>query len=635
MLFPWWIKYPNCNNEILNLDWLEYTVKHLAEEVKNFINLNTIKYADPILWDITRQYEANTIVVDPQSGDAYISTRPVPAGVQLNRTEYWTMIYNYADALSDLRSQIAYDEGNTTTASTSYAVDDLVFVNELLYRVIAPMIAGDSFVVDSNVVKTTIEVELARLRLGISSLDGQIDAIEDTVNTILENDSMYSVKAAGAIGDGVADDTAAFEEWLSYIVSNNKIGYIPNGVYRISHELDISSTLRIVGESDNAILLFENSNGLHIVNTMDNWGCVLDSFSIQTKDTQYVGLIVEGNYHKITNVTLTGYNVKAGNSSYYWNWAIELKGAWYTYIKGVRTMGGAIHTTLQSNIHGNGIHATSQTVNVNIESSTILYHEYGIKIESGCEAVRVMNNIILGNNKGIADGGYSDNIVNNIIDMGVDYGVSSSGNGVIISDNFIAQHYYAPYSQNPDYFAIQTNGIGATIKNNYLPTTSQPNNGIIASGIETVIDGNYISWFKTSIYIIGDKTICVNNRCVSASSYDIAFNASFCHIVNNVLSNDRLAKLGGSNNITQHDYLNYEISVDLDDTAYSQNIDITLPSGYFFDMPSVVLTQLEWSGFDVYYSPSDSSATNIRLVATNRGQLLPNISTKIIVYIKE
>lgn len=171
MLFPWWIKYPNVNNEIQNLDWLEYTVKHLSEEVKNFINLNKIKYADPILWDITHQYEANTIVVDPQTGDAFISTKPVPYGVSLNNTNYWTKIYNYADAISKLEEQIAAaNEGLSTTASAARSVGDLVWLNGLLYKVTAPMIAGDSYVVNSNVVKTTIENELDGLRNNINTL---------------------------------------------------------------------------------------------------------------------------------------------------------------------------------------------------------------------------------------------------------------------------------------------------------------------------------------------------------------------------------------------------------------------------------------------------------------------------------
>ena len=34
---PWWGKYPNVNNEILNLDWILSEIDRLKNEVSNFI----------------------------------------------------------------------------------------------------------------------------------------------------------------------------------------------------------------------------------------------------------------------------------------------------------------------------------------------------------------------------------------------------------------------------------------------------------------------------------------------------------------------------------------------------------------------------------------------------------------------
>jgi len=338
MLFPWWIKYPNSNNEILNLDWLEYTVKHLSEEVKNFINLNTIKYADPILWDITRQYEANTVVVDGRTGNAYISTRAVPSGVQLNRTEYWTQIYNYADVVDTLREQIAHNEGESTTATIAYSVNDLVFVGGELYRVIAPMIAGDSFVVNSNVEKTTIENELERLHANIgneaaarnnadillqtnidneaiarvnadtqlqTNIDNEATAranadtdlgqritdeataranadtaldVRITANTNrLNNIGYINVKDYGVVGDGVTDDTTAIQTVLDDHPDSTI--YFPTGIYKISNELT-GNDVNIVGDGQQtSILLFTSAtNGLNL--TQRDEGSYSDTISI-------------------------------------------------------------------------------------------------------------------------------------------------------------------------------------------------------------------------------------------------------------------------------------------------------------------------------------------------------------------
>lgn len=154
-------EYPYTDPGRFNADWLLNTIKKLIEDTQNFINLNTIKYADPILWDITSQYEGNTVVIDGQSGDAYISTQPVPSGVALSNSDYWTMIFNYSDNINNLQEQIAAaNEELSTTATAARSVGDLVWLNGVLYRITTPMIPGDSYVSGSNCEQTTIENEI-------------------------------------------------------------------------------------------------------------------------------------------------------------------------------------------------------------------------------------------------------------------------------------------------------------------------------------------------------------------------------------------------------------------------------------------------------------------------------------------
>ena len=65
--------YPYINENDLNLDYLLLKLKSVETTLKNFIALNSIKYADPIQWNLTTQYQANTVVIEPNSGTAYIS----------------------------------------------------------------------------------------------------------------------------------------------------------------------------------------------------------------------------------------------------------------------------------------------------------------------------------------------------------------------------------------------------------------------------------------------------------------------------------------------------------------------------------------------------------------------------------
>ena len=220
--------YPYGNLHELNLDWVIDTVKRGEKEIADFIGVNTIKYANPILWNITSQYEANTVVVDGQTGNAYISVKAVPSGVHLNRTEYWTQIYNYANVIDTLREQITYNEGESTTATRPYSVNDLVFVNGDLYRVIHSMIAGDSFVVDSNVVDTTINTELGRLREDIDDEANARESADDTLQANIEAEASARESADDTLQANIEMEASARNN--EDVELNARIDSVANGI---------------------------------------------------------------------------------------------------------------------------------------------------------------------------------------------------------------------------------------------------------------------------------------------------------------------------------------------------------------------------------------------------------------------
>ena len=146
---------PYTNFHDLNLDWIMNELNEFNTKLTNFVSLATIKYANPIQWDITSQYEANTVVVD-SNGNAYLSVKPVPSGVSLDRTEFWTKIGNFDELWADVKKAITpTDEGHSPTATAARAVNDLVWVNGALVRVTKAMIAGDAYVPGSNCVSSS------------------------------------------------------------------------------------------------------------------------------------------------------------------------------------------------------------------------------------------------------------------------------------------------------------------------------------------------------------------------------------------------------------------------------------------------------------------------------------------------
>lgn len=186
MLFPWYIKYPNQNDEILNLDWILSTIDNLVNEVANFVTLNTIKYADPIQWNITTQYEKNTVVIDPITGSAYISTQPVPSGVGLNNTDYWNVIFTL-DVISANKNITLRDDANNILATFESEVDDWLLWQGTLYIVTRTIEIGQSYVVGYNIDRYTVERFLkeyiTNLRTYVDTTIGDLDDLNTTDKT--------------------------------------------------------------------------------------------------------------------------------------------------------------------------------------------------------------------------------------------------------------------------------------------------------------------------------------------------------------------------------------------------------------------------------------------------------------------
>ena len=156
-MLPWFTKYPNQNDEILNLDFVITQVENLKAAYEAFLAANSLTFADPITWDITKQYSKNTIVLSPE-GDAYLSKKVVDKGIQLNNTEYWLEIFNFAEYVRTANSNLTlHIEQNTTRATASYAVDDWLLWDDVLYKVTAAISSDDLLTVGTNIVHFTVE----------------------------------------------------------------------------------------------------------------------------------------------------------------------------------------------------------------------------------------------------------------------------------------------------------------------------------------------------------------------------------------------------------------------------------------------------------------------------------------------
>lgn len=158
-------KAPYTNFHDLNLDWIIKALTDIDRRLANFVSLNTIKYADPIKWDITSQYAQNTLVLDPQDGTAYLSVQPVPQGVQITNADYWTPVFtlrNFIDPLKNAITAVPQQE-NGQVATEQLPANSVFFVGDVLCTNPAVIPQTSLVVIGTNCRKVSVVDLISRL----------------------------------------------------------------------------------------------------------------------------------------------------------------------------------------------------------------------------------------------------------------------------------------------------------------------------------------------------------------------------------------------------------------------------------------------------------------------------------------
>lgn len=141
-----WNKYPYTDTHELNLDWILAEIMKLHHDYDEFKAVNTITNGGA--WDITKQYQAWTIVSDNNAG--YISLKPVPAGVAITNNEYWGFIADYDIAITNLAQRVADLENavdtinNTTIPALQSEADQALTYSKIAYNQ-KILLVGDSY----------------------------------------------------------------------------------------------------------------------------------------------------------------------------------------------------------------------------------------------------------------------------------------------------------------------------------------------------------------------------------------------------------------------------------------------------------------------------------------------------------
>lgn len=316
-------QYPYINLTDLNLDMVLKELRRMGAELDNFVALNAIKYADPLAWNITSQYGKNTVVIDPNTGTAYISVAPVPAGVNLTDTDYWTVVFDLGSLISITSTNLTFNNArNNVVADFASAVGDWLLWNGTLYKVILPIPIATAYVDGYNLQQYSVEKFVADYITAVMTNIGTLTNLTTTnksnlvaaineVNTAAGNAQTTATNAANAAGAAqTTADNAVIAAGNAQTTADNAVTAAANAVTRDTNNIVYQTATNLSIDNTGATDVSSILAGL-----TDNVGLKAGTYLIATTCTINAQLVFAKGAKLSVNsgvtVTVNGY-VNAG-----------------------------------------------------------------------------------------------------------------------------------------------------------------------------------------------------------------------------------------------------------------------------------------------------------------------------------
>jgi len=312
-----YFEFPHTRAYEGDLGYILKTVIELEKKYHEFFLENNIKFADPIEWNITTQYQAYTIVADVTNGLAYISKQPVPVNILLSNTDYWQCIgslvtdYEARQMIAVLQSTVNSLSNSLTTETTRRVQGDTQLslrmdtLNSNLNNEITNRENADSTINGRiDTVAGSVTTEANARTSADASIQSQLDAetynretADNTINARI--DSIASLTPGSTTGDA---ELADIRVWYNGNTSNTA-GDAVRG--------QIDKVLDLMEQAD----LFESRNVLYKTTfSLGGTGYWQGEFN-PTSAQAYLKM-----YDNDTSASVTGVSVGVGNGSTVSTW---------------------------------------------------------------------------------------------------------------------------------------------------------------------------------------------------------------------------------------------------------------------------------------------------------------------------
>lgn len=255
-------EYPYTNLHELNLDWIISTIKRVEGEVDDFVAYNKITFAGT--WDASKAYPAWSIVED-NSGNGYLSIKPVPVNVPLSDADHWQQISSYNALYTAFDSRITALENSTINGYSLPGNITLPYVPQ------SRKINGLALSQDRTLGADVIPYDNTLSGLTGDDVQEAIDEITNTINVITNNGAIrfnvFSIPGGSSVrmtGSGNS---------RGYILCTGASEHLMEiySFYKTSYGLNVPQMLKYSGSHTNN-LTFTVEDSAHF--TVDNASAV-------------------------------------------------------------------------------------------------------------------------------------------------------------------------------------------------------------------------------------------------------------------------------------------------------------------------------------------------------------------------
>lgn len=393
-------------------------------------------------------------------------------------------------------------------------------------------------------------------------------------------DIAINVRAYGATGDGVTDDTESVKQAINAARNNGiKAVFIPSGTYRITEKITVNFPIKIIGNGKQKSFIFADQCDA-IESTAGD--CEFIGFGLLTNGTGFNGLTISGEHNIVDQILLKGETV----ADDFWSKGIHAVDCWYSAFSNITYIGGNLW------LHQRGFAFNSDySVNNRVSNCDIFAADRCINLSAVkhptkthvSEGWTINKNTLIVSNYGVyaEDGTYID-VVDNIIDImykgGIHFDISSGGR---VSGNWIASAGDTVHN----FVCLNiVRGERVSVVGNMF-AGSNYNGIIIISGRHTVV-GNTVHCEGTGIFVTGENNVIANNIISRSGTYAIYCTGDTCQVQGNIHTGAGSIYVSGVKSQSQYDRWCIASVLVLNGAA-TQVVDITIPNGVFVRKPTI------------------------------------------------